>query len=338
VKANPNADFSWKAFSQDDLLKVAVAGAFPVHAGRLYFPAPADCACHKDTKEILRATPQEIVAGGGTDLPDGLKPVMLTTDQAKEDFKSETPPAWWPLEKYIDWLTKAENRREPAWLDSHFLQEPKRTERDHVKLNPETGASEEGQIFSTTGLNVGYLPRQGGEKSAKFGELWADVSLSVRVGSSHPSIGDPATIHLWHPLGGERRMAHWQKCKQVPAGWECPPEVGTALKNATNIRLILATPAIFKNGWKPDLDNGLLKNFKLQLVGVCIHRWKAVSGWDLVKRGPKPIRRMVSAGSVYFFTCEQGAAAKLADHWLESVTDHEQEQRDGFGLAIWGTW
>jgi CRISPR-associated protein Cmr3 len=79
---------------------------------------------------------------------------------------------------------------------------------------------------------------------------------------------------------------------------------------------------------------------KLALVGVTSARWKAVSGWSLAPpRGPKPIRRTVPAGAVYFFEVEKpGDAAPLADAWLQSVSDDEQEQRDGFGLATWGIW
>ena len=107
--------------------------------------------------------------------------------------------------------------------------------------------------------------------------------------------------------------------------------------------MVLATPAIFKDGWKPGwLTNGLegeLYGVKLKLVGVSNGRWKAISGWSLASpRGPKAIRRMVPAGSVYFFKCGQGVATQLANHWLQSVSDDPQAQRDGFGLALWGTW
>jgi CRISPR-associated protein Cmr3 len=103
--------------------------------------------------------------------------------------------------------------------------------------------------------------------------------------------------------------------------------------------MVLATPAIFKQCWKPDLQNGPLKDCGLNLIGASLGRWKAVSGWSLAPpRGPKAIRRMVPAGSVYFFEVKQGDAEKLAVRWLESVSDDEQERCDGFGLAIWGTW
>jgi CRISPR-associated protein Cmr3 len=111
------------------------------------------------------------------------------------------------------------------------------------------------------------------------------------------------------------------------------------------VRMVLATPALFKQGWKPgwigDDGKGEFAGIKLQLMGACVERWKPVSGWSYeTPRGPKPALRLVPAGSVYFFQTE-GNAPSLADHWLEPVGDFSedgQSGRDGFGLALWGPW
>ena len=118
------------------------------------------------------------------------------------------------------------------------------------------------------------------------------------------------------------------------------------------IRLVLATPAIFSHGWLPgwlilnedsligapeDAPDGL----KLKLISACTDRWKPISGWSLEKgrRGPKAIRRLVPAGSVYFFEVLSGDAENLVKKfWLRSVCDEDQDRRDGFGLAVWGLW
>jgi CRISPR-associated protein Cmr3 len=127
---------------------------------------------------------------------------------------------------------------------------------------------------------------------------------------------------------------------------DCPQSIRDALAKTTQVRLILATPAIFADAWKPGWLNEQLEgtppgcSVKLKLVGVNNGRWKAVSGWSLAPpRGPKAIRRMVPAGSVYFFRVEKpGDAASLADLWLQPISDNDQARRDGFGLALWGTW
>lgn len=328
------------------LMQIAVAGVFPVHGGGLYLPAPNDAVAEpsedgKRIKTLHRVFPQPIL--GGCDLPEnGLQPVMLSEAQAQEDFKPADTPAWWPLHHYSNWLLK-----NPVMFDRSFFTSPRQEIRDHVCLDAERGAAADGLIFATAGLNVSHLPRfyvKGSEeeKQAKtFEDRFAKVTLTARVvvPQAEHSLNLKDRFHCWHPLGGERRMAHWQTIEEVITGWTCPVEIESALATATNLRMILATPAIFRNGWKPDLVEGPLKNFNLNLVGVSNSRWKAVSGWSLApRRGPKPIRRMVPAGSVYFFTCEKGAAAALAERWLHSVSDDEQEQRDGFGLALWGIW
>ena len=116
--------------------------------------------------------------------------------------------------------------------------------------------------------------------------------------------------------------------------------------------MVLTTPAIFSDGWKPRWLNGWPKDdapgywpkgLKLKLVSACTDRWKPISGWSLENgcRGPKAIRRLVPAGSVYFFevlgdAVDAGTLAK--ELWMRSVCDDDQDRRDGFGLAVWGLW
>ena len=125
--------------------------------------------------------------------------------------------------------------------------------------------------------------------------------------------------------------------------------------------MVLATPAIFEHGWRPRwLDETTLigkplgDGPTLKLVGVCISRWRAVSGWSYAphaedegrrrvvpqdRPGPKAIRRMVPAGGVYFFEKVDGDPRILATNgWLKPVSDAPHDCRDGFGIAIWGTW
>lgn len=327
------------------LMQIAVAGVFPVHGGELYLPSPNDAVAEpnengKGIKFLHRVVPQPIT--GGCDLPeDSLRPVMLSESQASEDFKPAEVPAWWPVEKYAEWLLGND-----VCFDSSFLRSPLQETRDHVCLDAERGAAAEGQIFATAGLNVTRLPRFGVDGSRPLHERFAEITLSGRITipDSETALTIGQQFGIWHPLGGERRMVHWQQAAVETTRWNCPAGIRSTLATTTKVRMILATPAVFKDGWKPGwLTTGLegeLSGVKLKLVGASNGRWKAVSGWSLAPpRGPKPIRRMVPAGSVYFFKVEKpGDAAPLADLWLQSVSDDEQERRDGFGLAVWGVW
>lgn len=354
VKANAGLDFA------DDmpqrLMAIEVAGVFPVDGGELYLPAPHDAVAEpnedgKGIKTIHRVTPQPWTSDGGCNFPDDLplQPVMLPDEV--EDFKPADIPAWWPLSKYQEWLTSAARQFPSNWFSDRFLDAARQESRDHVRLDADRGAAAEGEIFTTVGLNVTHLPRFGvkhDDRSVPFDQRFAEIMLSARVTVPDAAFGHVNQLDIWHPLGGERRLVHWSN-KDDAKLWECPNEVKTALADATRIRLTLATPAIFSGGWKPGwLNDGLEgsppgTDVKLKLVGVSNGRWKAVSGWSLAKlkdqpRGPKPIRRMVPAGGVYFFEKVEGDPAALADIWLKPVSDAEQERRDGFGLAVWGTW
>jgi CRISPR-associated protein Cmr3 len=336
------------------LLQIGVAGVFPVHGSELYLPAPNDAIAEptedgRGIKNLFRVSPQTIP--GKCDLPvDGLLPVILSQSQADHDFKPAAIPAWWPVSRYVEWLLG----QDPS-IDSSFLGNPLQETRDHVCLDAETGAAAEGLIFASTGLNVAHMPRFQTNvnqlNETRFKDRYAEVTLSVRVTipPEEKKVKLDQPFQLWHPLGGERRLVHWQKDESETMGWECPATIKSALSSTNRIRMILANPAIFKDGWKPGwLTHGLegeLAGVKLKLVGAINGRWKAVSGWSLQphketgRPGPKPIRRMVPAGSVYFFEVINGDASQLAEKmWLQSVSDETQEQLDGFGLAVWGTW
>jgi len=334
-----------------DLLQVEVAGPLPRANGQLYLPTPEDCVVHPK-QGALRAAPHP-QDGGGCDWPAaGLLPVGLTQTQAPQDFKPSEAPAWWPLHRYAAWLAG-----EDVVFDEYFLRVAEKEERTHVKIDPAVGASEESQLFTTAALALSHLPQyfaddEAGRSRAANGarrqRKFAPITLSARVRARGWCGEATAKLDALHPLGGERRLAHWQASADTDA-WKCPQKVRDVLAQARRVRMVLATPAIFSDGWKPGwLDDALVgsppgADVVMQLMGVSIQRCKAVSGWSLAERpgqprGPKPVKRMVPAGGVYFFDIVGGKASRLADRWLEPVSDDEQDRRDGFGLAAWGIW
>jgi CRISPR-associated protein Cmr3 len=334
------ADRGFDPATQAELLKIDVAGVLPLVGEQLYLPAPNDCVLD-DKGRVFRARPAKTEEGEGADWPaEGLRPVLLDTN---DDFKPESGPTFWPVNRYVEWLTGA--KVDPRSAD--FLGAPLADLRDHVSLDPDSGVASEGQLFTTVGIGSRALPRQGHSPGpAKPSgpprrEYFAEIELAARVGDV-PGWGQQAlsTLSVWHPLGGERRLAHWQTARDEKA-WERPVAVADALRKTNRVTMILATPAIFSNGWKPGwLDAGSPFNGgpRLTLVGVCIQRWRALSGWSYKVGGPKAIRRMAPAGGVYFFESDSNDNSALAGHWLRPVSDREQERRDGFGLAVWGTW
>lgn len=352
-----------------ELLQVAVAGVFPTVDGQLYLPAPQDCVVERPDADgrsslvVHRVKPHLISQGRGGDWRNAsLSPVMLPEPdmppEVVEDFKPTDAPAWWPVDRFADWLMG-----KPLQFDHTFLHSPVQEDRTHVVLQPATGAADEGQLFTTTGLALGHLERQRQDASKKqsppkkpsLGERFAEIKLAARVEAGGWCAEHVGGLNEHHPTGGERRLVHWRAVTDSTM-WDCPDSIRKALQSTDKVRMALATPAIFHDGWKPGwLNHDLVgsppgSDVQLELVGLTIQRWRAVSGWSLARinnqgqldsqgrPGPKPIRRIVPAGGVYFFKVVAGTPAGLADRWLRSVSDHEQDQRDGFGLATWGTW
>jgi CRISPR-associated protein Cmr3 len=339
-----------RQFSTDTalaLLETEIAGIFPVAGGCLYLPAPEDAVFHPD-KGLLRASPQA-ESGGGCDWPaTGLRPVGLSSDQAPDDFKPVPAPAWWPIDRLAAWLG-ADGLNETFAIDERFLGSPKEEIRTHVAIDPTRGAADEGALFTTAALALRALPRHGFSSREKGSVGYVSISLSARVRAGDWCARTVENLDAIHPLGGERRLAHWKSVKEASSSWACPTELRSALAEQPKIRMTLATPAIFGEGWKPAwLGADLIgmppgSRTRLRLIGASIKRWLAVSGWSLANlpgqpRGPKPIRRIVPAGGTYFFETVDGKETDLAELWLEPVSDHPQDRRDGFGLAVWGVW
>jgi CRISPR-associated protein Cmr3 len=295
--------------------------------------------------------------GEGCDLPyEGLRPVMLSRPDSEPDFKPEKHPAWWPVDELENWLLGQD-----VTFNKPFLDSPTQEMYQHVCIEPTSGAARENFLFASSGLIISHMPRfpvdrdkskSEGDRKKSWFDRHAEVTLTLRLGLTEMNL----KAGIFHPLGGKRRLAHWQPDGKQPIGWACPSEIREGLKNAQRIRMVLATPALFECGWQPGWLNADLEgcppgtDVKLRLVGVANTRWKALSRWSLAKinnkgeldsrgkPGPKPLQRMVPAGSVYFFELVKGDPSKLAERWLRSVSDDEQDQRDGFGLAVWGTW
>jgi CRISPR-associated protein Cmr3 len=338
----------------EDLCQISISGPLPLVDKTLYLPAPKDLVIYEDennNRRIMPLRPLEPKCGGGTDLSEkNLSPVNVTKDVKP----ANKIPAFWSKDKICDWLINAsgddfDTPPEQTDIANGFLYAPEKEQRTHVKIEPGYGVSEEGMLFITSGLDFTF-------KHGEDNNNLADIKLAARakLPDNSPFVGIMNNLDALHPFGGERRLLHW-KTETQNGLWDCPSEIDKTLDNKPQkVRLVLATPALFRGGWRPgwlndDLEGappGAEGKIKLKLKSVCVERWKPLSGWSLKpleetgKPGPKPIRRLVPAGSVYFFEAA-GDAGILKDLWLKPVSDYEednQDKRDGFGLALWGIW
>lgn len=338
------------------LKKISVHGPLPVVSSSVYFPAPKDILVNDSGgsgDETYAIRPATLLGDGeGCDLPNSeLQPPMLSF-RAAEEFKPATIAPFWSVDAMAAWLVNpdgagfsAPKARKMGDMKAGQKPEgfdlPAKESRFHSAIDPVPGTASDGMLFETVGLDL----------SLKCSH--AMMGITARIETEDHSPVNVTGFAEVHPFGGERRLSFWKSEDRPPVGWECPPGVADALTKAKFFRMVLATPALFSHGWLPGwIDTTTLTGMPpsapennvgkvcLKLVSACVERWKPLSGFSLEKgnEGPKPLRRVVPAGSVYFFRMESGNAGDLAKCWLCPVSDNLQDRIDGFGLAIWGIW
>lgn len=73
-------------------------------------------------------------------------------------------------------------------------------------------------------------------------------------------------------------------------------------KPSRQVKVVLTTPAYFDDGWRPQsLDWSPWLGSGARLVSMVLGKAQAISGWDIVRREPKPLRHFIPAGSVFYF-------------------------------------
>lgn len=332
----------WKTedtLTPDQLKTIEVNGAFPIVDEQVYFPRPLDALIHKVNKEtkiadILRVRPMN--GNAGVRMPHASLVPSEPVGMPEEDFKPESGDAFWPLATMAEWLGCEDDQ--PVSMKVDGLPAPVKEDRTNVTILPESGAAEDARLFTTTGLDFVRKPKEG----ASEGRL-SQMRIGVRVNFGKY---DLLPERLLVPLGGERRLAEVRATEADKGFWEVPK--GLSWSGKKWLRMVLATPAVFEWGWLPgwlrEQDGKLTgtipgSGVSVRLVSAVVGRWKPLSGWSYEKgrNGPKALRRMVPAGSVYFFEVLEGGEG-IADLWLRSVCDCQQDGRDGFGLALWGFW
>jgi CRISPR-associated protein Cmr3 len=318
----------------DELLQVEVRGPILAEVGRegrvveYLFPAPADCfviEAGDDEKQGRRlwARPVEMNAGEQTNLKDNLK--LVSVNPASKDKAHSKAPHYWKWDELRKWLAASADDQLPVVLKNLGISGLTMESRLHVSINPQTGTALGGALFQTSGLEFARVEEEKLSGAKQF-------ALAVETDVKNLSEGVDF-------LGGERRMIAW---RQSSAAFpECPDEIKQAILTSKHCRLLLATPAIFAAGHLPTWIGQFIPGLTVTIVAAVVPRYQAVSGWDYVTGKPKASRRLAPARSVYFLELN-GSEADIEKFvgavWMQNVSDEEQDRRDGFGLALLGTW
>jgi CRISPR-associated protein Cmr3 len=313
-------DISWTdSAAVASLRAIGVRGPLLQRDGEGIFVAPRDATVVQSdagSPTVARLTPFTGTQAGVTNLPADLIPLAVP-----QHGKPVPGYGSWPASTLEKWLTTPDTVKT---VERIALPQPE--ERMHVRIARETLSGEDGQLYG-----VSYTAWESKQVSGTGYHTW---SLQVAVDDA------PETLAPVGVLGGENRLGAVSETS--PATFTAPAAVVRTLQGVKRVRLILATPALFDEGWYASwMQNGHVPGTKVRvkLRAAAVGRRQAITGWDYQLRQPKPVQLAVAAGSVYFFDiCDGDASDLTAGAWLTSTSSTPEARLDGFGLALWGIW
>jgi CRISPR-associated protein Cmr3 len=275
----------------------------------LIYPVPSHLL--KDEQDFLRLKPAEMT-GTNSNMPPG----MLYLKPERKTQGKLTPVEGWLTEANLRITLNAKE-------DLANLKVVKKGEifkyesRVGIGMENATKVTREGMFYS-----VQMIRMQPG-----YGFV-VDVRLTDET---HPDTFIPdqktqETLNLhkqgWATIGGEQRAASFRVI-----GTSTPLLQNTKHEGNGTV-LYLATPASFKNGWRPEQWQTPL----LAPIAAAIPRYQPIGGWKLRPEDSggsnKCMRRCVPAGSVYFFDRFVTAPSALTDYDMEI----------GYGITATGEW
>ena len=291
-------------------------------------PAPADALIldREPADEavcVQQLAPRTLTATSS--LPTGLQ--LIGPRAPVSNKASAATPRFWHWQAFEQWLAAPadDDARPRAELGLGHLETDTRL---HVSVQSATQTAIDGALFQTQGLVFTGSDR-------------ARLALAAAFDGETPHFKEGGLA----PLGGERRLMRW-----IPSTQTALPTVAQTLREhiirERRARVVLLTPACFAEGFRPAFD-WVRDGATATLEAALVQRAQVISGWDMHalnasgRRGqPKATRRLAPAGSVYFITWQedQDVAAWLNATWMQNVSDELQDQRDGFGLAVYGVW
>lgn len=334
------------------------SGPFPVNPnGTWYFPRPADAGSKRSSITShfpLKKNPP----GSSSSLPSGLKPVVNTLPQSKEQLEP-----WLSSQAYQAYLSQSDH---PS--SEHYLTDQQIFDAEHnigIGIDSSTGAQDGVSIYSASYLrlhpdwSIGLIASC---QDKKAGDLIAETFSNC---------GN--TNHILS--GGQQRSCSVFRSQPE----QIPLPAGTKI-NGNLVRWTLLTPAIFprlegshehpggslptwvspENHQVQLLDGPGVnaakrrriepgKRIQAKLIAAIAPPAIPITGWSLGKSsergfGAKSTHLAVPAGSVYYFECvDNSAAQKLADslNWHGTSPSTEIKNRrssllgeKGFGLGV----
>ena len=240
-------------------------------------------------------------------------------------------PSYWRWNTFEQWLLNpVEGERSLTTLGHGG---PLYEHRLHVSMNPETLTAKTGALFETSGLEFAS-PGEDLETRLSGAQR---LALAVVVDRKEAS----TLLSGIAGLGGERRMVRWRRSdRDLP---DCPKKLLDTISDQGACRVVLLTPACFKDGYRPTWLLASRNGVQPDLRAVAIQHPQVVSGWRLEPPpGPKTTRRLAPAGTVFFLSLKGGNKEAIKQWvkglWMQCISDDAEDRNDGFGMAVLGSW
>jgi CRISPR-associated protein Cmr3 len=284
------------------------------------YPMPADLIVQSDGVSL--AQPVALPESLRSSYPLPLHPVAAQPKRGKPQGGQWLTADGW--KKYVAGRTPDPN--ELASSQSLW----KTDARVGIGLGAHTRSVEEGRLFTAEAVAF-RMAIHGGER--------ADIGLLAAVRGCTP------------PAGGFVRLGADGRAAAVhPLGkFEAPEPDWARIVREKKLRLILATPGLFRHGWLPEgcrKQNGVflfdLHGVRGRLAAASAARAETVSGWDLAREQPKTACRCAPAGSVYWLDevqADEASLRALAERglWPEPCPD-EFRRAEGFNRVWIAPW
>ena len=275
---------------------------------------PADLVVQQPDKnplrEVRRLHPQPPPAGLRASMPLPQWPILAEGAQrAKAESGLWLTGAGW--QRYLD----GESPRDADIVASKALW--KFDPRVGIGLSADTRSADDGKLFTAQA-----------------------IALSEGVGFVVQARACPLRLPTTLRLGGDGRGAQGEA-----VSFELPRADHARLARDGRLRLVLTSPALFRQGWLPDgctrRDDGRivfdLHGVRGELVSAAVPRAEVVSGFDLARWQPKAAERAAPTGSVYWLDKVEATPAaldKLATEglWPAGSDDRQNTSRRAEGF------
>ncbi|AEH51244.1 type III-B CRISPR module-associated protein Cmr3 [Pseudothermotoga thermarum] len=241
----------------------------------------------------------------------------------------------YPLE-YVLFYRGGEKVEEPSgWIDTYELKkyltgkDATVSKNSFYKISEKIGIARDEKSLSSKESYIYKIP---------LVQLERDVCISAVLEDSLRCLFDKEVDML--QLGGERKSAVFEIDKtDIDDDLNDLKDLNVDLKDGF-FKVCLLTPTVFKKGWLPSwideaTKEGKIGKLKVKLVAAATGRYIKVGGWDLARNKPKPLKKAVPAGAVYYFKLLEGDEKDVFETFhFKNISDEFSEE--GFGFSVVG--